>query len=99
MIPATAGGQRLQYFIHNDTDALRMEMSGSLTGLEARQAYEAWRTATILAYQQRLVVDISHLTDADETGGAILRAWQRGSARIVASSAASRAIADKALHP
>ena len=95
-IPATESGQRLQYFIHDDTDALRMEMSGSLTGLAARQAYEAWRTATFLADQHRMVVDISHLTDADETGGAILRAWQRENARIVASSVASRAIADRA---
>jgi hypothetical protein len=97
MSPAAASGQPLQYFIHYDYDALRMEISGSLVGRAAQKAYEAWRSASFLTRPQPLVVDISYVTEADEHGRAILRAWEGQGARIVASSAASRAIASSIL--
>lgn len=94
MSPAAISGQPLQHFIHYDFDALRMEIAGSLIGRAAQKAYEAWQTAILLARRLPLVVDISYVTEADEDGRAVLRAWRKQGARIVASSFASRAIAD-----
>jgi hypothetical protein len=84
----------LRYFIHDDFDALRMEISGSLVGRAAQRAYESWRSALFLTHRARLIVDISHVTEVDEQGKAVLRAWQGQDARIVASSTISRAIAN-----
>jgi hypothetical protein len=77
------GGGRLQYFIHDDFDALRMEMSGSLAGRAAQKAYDAFRRAVLLLRRQPLVIDISYVTDIDENGQAVLRAWRGQGARIV----------------
>ena len=90
--PATAISP-LRYFIHEDFDALRMEVAGSLAGRAAQRAYESWRSALSLTGRARLVVDISHVTEADEQGRAVLRAWHGQDARIIASSTVSREIA------
>jgi hypothetical protein len=86
MSPTAGGGRPLQYFIHDDFDALRMEISGSLAGTAARKAYDAWRRATFLVRRQLLFIDISYVTDVDEHGNAVLRAWQGHGVRIVGSS-------------
>ena len=91
LAPLTANP--LLYFIHHDPDALRMEMSGCLTGRAAQEAYEDWRSETWVPPGLPFVVDISYVTSADETGRAVLTAWRSHGARIVASSSASRAIA------
>ena len=97
MNPALSGAHPLRYFIHDDFDAFRIELSGSLVGLAAQKAYETWRSASLLGRRGRLVVDITYVTEADEHGKAVLRAWRELKARIVASSPASRAIADSVL--
>jgi hypothetical protein len=97
MNPALSGAHPLRYFIHDDFDAFRIELSGSLVGLAAQKAYETWRSASLLGRRGRLVVDITYVTEADEHGKAVLRAWRELKARIVASSLASRAIADSVL--
>jgi hypothetical protein len=97
MSPSPISERPLQYFIHYDFDALRMEISGSFAGIAAQRAYNAWRRASSLAGRLPLVVDISYVTDADALGRAALRAWRRQHARIVASSQLSRAIADATL--
>jgi hypothetical protein len=97
MNPAASGADSLRYFIHDDFDAFRIEISGSLLGRAAQKAYEAWRSASLLSRRARLVVDISYVTEADEHGKTVLRTWQEQKARIVASSPASRAIADSVL--
>lgn len=83
MSPTAGGGRPLQYFIHDDFDALRMEISGSLAGTAARKAYDAWRRATFLVGRQLLFIDISYVTDVDKQGRAALRAWQGHGVRIV----------------
>ena len=90
-------GRPLQYFIHYDSDALRMEISGRLVGTAAREAYQAWRSVDVMAPRRELVVDISYVTEADQDGRAVLRLWQEQEARIVASSLASRAIVESIL--
>jgi hypothetical protein len=102
MISTATYDQPLQYFIHYDFDALRMEIAGSLVGKAAQRAYEAWRTA-ILTARLPLVIDISFVTKADEDGRAALQSalslgcQREQEVRIVAPSGASRAIADSVL--
>lgn len=98
MNSTAAGAQPLRYFIHDDFDAFRMEISGSLVGPAAQKAFEDWQTARFLARRARRVVDISYVTEADEDGKAVLRAWQEQKAQIVASTPASRAIANSIAH-
>ncbi len=82
----------LRYFIHDDSDASRMELAGSLLGVEARQAFDSWRRTAAMAHHTPLIVDITYVTDADDDGRAVLREWQRHDARVLASSLASRAL-------
>lgn len=93
MSPAATDFQPLRYFFHYDFDAFRMEIAGNLAGRAARKAYESWRTARLSAGRRPLVVDITHITEADEEGRAVLRSWQEQNARIVASSWTFGAIA------
>jgi hypothetical protein len=94
MSPPAITGRPLQYFIHYDFDALRMELAGSLVGRAAQKANEAWRSATLMARRWPWVVDISYITEADEDGRVVLRQWLQQGVRILASSVASRAIAN-----
>ena len=82
----------LRYFVHDDSDAIRMEIAGSLSGAEAQKAFDSWRRATSVVQQSPLIVDITYVTEADESGRAALREWQRRDARILASSLESRAL-------
>jgi hypothetical protein len=75
--------QPLQYFVHDDTDALRMEIAGSLAGSAARRAYEDWRTAVSSTRPRPLVIDISYVTETDVHGQAVLAAWCRLGIRII----------------
>ncbi|HKE27600.1 MAG TPA: hypothetical protein VKB88_34835 [Bryobacteraceae bacterium] len=86
MTPAASCGRPLQYFIHHDSDALRMEISGTLAGRAAEQAYDSWRRETLTAGREPLVIDISYVTGIDTRGQAVLRAWRGFGARIVTSS-------------
>lgn len=86
MTPTARDARPLQYFIHDDFDALRMEISGSLAGRAAQEAYDALRRESFMARRQPLVIDISYVTDLDERGQAILRAWRGQGAQIVASA-------------
>ena len=43
--------QALQYYLHDEPDAFRLELSGSLSGDDARSVYQASRTAlSIIGY-------------------------------------------------
>ena len=94
MTASPAGTPPLRYFIHDDFDAFRMEVSGGFVGSAARRAYEAWRAARLLARRVRPIVDISYVTKADEYGRAVLQAWREQDVQIVAASPASSALAN-----
>ena len=89
--------ESLEYFIHDEPDAFRMELSGSLSGDGAQSVYQAWRTALSIIGKRRVIVDITCVTDVDTRGRALLRIWKRAQARIIAASAESRAIAESIL--
>jgi len=89
--------QTLEYYLHDEYDAFRIELSGSLSGDGARSVWQAWRTALSIIGNRPLIADITFLTEADDRGSALLRLWHRLGARIVAASPASRALAEPIL--
>jgi hypothetical protein len=89
--------ERLQYYIHDDKDALRLELSGSLGGTGARSVYHAWRTALSIVGERPVIADITFVTDADEGGRDLLHLWHRHGVRIKAATAESYALAKSIL--
>jgi hypothetical protein len=89
--------ERLQYYMHDEPDAFRFELSGSLSGEGAESVYHAWRTALSIIRQRPLTVDITFVEDADERGRSLLLLWRRQGARIVAASRESHALAESIL--
>jgi len=85
---------RLQYYMHDDADAFRFELSGSLSGDGVRSMDHAWRTALSIIGERPLVADITYVTDADARGRALLLLWRRLGMRIIAASAESRALVE-----
>jgi hypothetical protein len=89
--------QRLHYYIHDNSDGLRFELAGSLSGAGAESVYQAWHTSLSILGNRPLVIDITLVADADEHGCAVLDAWHRSGARIVATSPESQALAEAVL--
>jgi hypothetical protein len=89
--------QALQYYLHDEPDAFRLELSGSLSGDGARSVYQAWRTALSIIGMRTTVIDITYVADVDDRGRRLLRFWRRHQARIVAASPHSRALAESVL--
>jgi hypothetical protein len=85
--------ESLQYYIHDEPDALRLELSGSLSGEGAQSVYQAWRTALSIVAGRPVIADITFVAEADERGRGVLQAWRRNGVRIVAGSPASQAVA------
>jgi hypothetical protein len=93
----TAKNDRLQYFVHDDMDAFRLELSGSLSGEGAWSVYHAWRTALSTVDERPVIADITFVTDADEGGRGLLHLWHRSGVRIKAATAESCALAESIL--
>ena len=83
----------LQFFVHNDPDAVRMELAGSLRGADVETVYQAWQKAALTDALKRLIVDITFITDADERGRALLAIMHRFGTGIISHSPESSAIA------
>lgn len=86
--------QNLQYYIHDESDAFRLELSGSLSGEGAQSVYQAWRTALSILGSRPVIVDITFVADADQRGRALLQLWHRRGARIIAASEQSRKLGE-----
>jgi hypothetical protein len=83
----------LQFFVHNDSDAVRVELAGSLRGADVETVHQAWQMAALTDGLKPVIVDITFITDTDECGRALLVVMRRFGARIVAQSPESSAIA------
>jgi hypothetical protein len=87
----------LQYYMHDGSSAFRFELAGDLTGEGARRLEHDWRSASSVIGHRDLIVDITFMTGADEEGRALLVRWRSNGARIVATSKASRELAEAIL--
>jgi len=84
----------LHYYMHNGPTALRLELAGELSHQAVSRLDQEWRTASLVAGDRTLHVDITFLTSIDALGSALLDRWHREGARIMANSNASRALAE-----
>jgi anti-anti-sigma regulatory factor len=75
--------QKLKFFVHNDPDAVRIELAGCLCGVDVKSVHQAWQRA-LTESAKRLIVDLRFVTDADEFGRALLVIMQQFGAQIVA---------------
>jgi hypothetical protein len=90
----SASNPALQYYIHDDSDTLRLELAGNLSGADAQNVYQAWHTALSIIGARPLIIDISYVVAADEQGRALLRLWQQNGAQIIAGSPQSMAVVE-----
>lgn len=86
--------QALEYYLHDEWDAFRFELAGSLNGDGAQSVYHAWNTALSITGDRPVIFDITFVIEADESGRALLRLWHQSGARIIAASPESRALAE-----
>jgi hypothetical protein len=82
----------LQFFLHDDPDAVRIELAGKLRGADAETVYRTWTRAALPNILKHVIVDVTFVTDADEYGRALLVVMHRFGARIIAQSPQSSAI-------
>ena len=87
----------LQYYMHDEPDAFRLELSGDLQGDSAQSVYHAWRTALSIIGLRPFIVDLTYVSVADDYGRALLKLWRRSGVRIVARSAPSRTLVESIL--
>jgi hypothetical protein len=84
----------LEYYIHDEADALRFEIVGNLTGPAVGSVDQAWRTAHSVLDGRTIIVGLTAFTGADESGRDLLLSWHRSGARIIARSPESRKLAE-----
>jgi hypothetical protein len=97
LFPASMKNQALQYYMHDGPTAFRFELAGNLKHEDARRLDQAWRTASSIIGDRRLIVDMTFVTGVDEHGRALITRWHREGAQLIANSKASRALAESIL--
>jgi hypothetical protein len=82
-----------QFFVHNDPDAVRIELAGVLRGADVETVHQTWQKAASKDPVKPVIVDITFITHADEPGRALLIVMHQSGVRIVAKSPVSSDIA------
>ena len=87
----------LQYYMHDGPTAFRFELAGDLSREGVRRLNQDWNTASSALGDRRLIVDMTFVTGVDEQARTLIARWHREGARLIANSAASRALAESIL--
>ncbi len=87
----------LEYYLHDEADALRIEIAGDLTGAGVSTIEHAWRTANSVLAGRHIVAGLMAVAEADADGRRLLLTWHRCGARIIARSMDSRTLAESIL--
>lgn len=87
----------LEYYLHDEAGALRIEIAGNLTGAGVSSIGHALRTAKSTLAGRPIVVGLTAVAEADDDGRGLLRTWHRGGARIIARSMDSRIFVESIL--
>ena len=82
------------YYIHDEMEALRLEIRGPLLGHGVTSLDQAWRTGSSILNGRPLLIDLVSVEETDENGRDLLLAWHRMGARIMARSTESRLLAE-----
>jgi len=83
--------------MHDGPTAFRFELAGDLNREGARRLNQDWHTASSALGDRRLIVDMTFVTGVDDQARALITRWHREGARLIANSAASRALAESIL--
>lgn len=83
----------LDFYIHDEYDALRLKIDGDLCGPGVAGLDQSWRTAHSILRGRLLIIDVVSADCADECGRDLLLSWHRIGAKIIARSEESRAFA------
>ena len=89
----------LKYYLHDEGDALRIEIVGDLTGAGVKSIEHSWRTAHSVLAGRHIVVGLTAVAEADDHGRGLLLTLHRCGARIIARSIDSRTLAESILGP
>ena len=84
--------QALQYFMHDELTASRLELAGDLDSEGVQRLRQDWRTASSVAGDSALIVDMTFVTSVEQEGRALLSRWYAEGAQFVAKSQVSRAL-------
>jgi hypothetical protein len=85
---------KLDYYIHDGSDAFRLEIIGDLCGPGVASLDQVWRTASSVLCGRLLIIDLVSLGAADEYGRDLLVGWHRIGAKIITRSGESRTLAE-----
>ena len=83
---------RLHYFLRNDADAVRLELAGSLGGVDVETVYQVWQREAWNHPLKPVIVDITSMNEADQHGRALLVIMHRFGAQVIANSPESSEI-------
>lgn len=86
-----------EYYLHDEADALRIEIAGNMTGAGVRSIQHALRTAESTLAGRPIIVALTAVAEADDDGRGLLRTWHRGGARIIARCMDSRIFVESIL--
>jgi hypothetical protein len=85
--------QEFNYYMHDGPSAFRFELAGSLNDEGTRELRQAWRTASPVIGDRKLIVDMTFVTSVEGEGRRLLAQWYSGGAQIVARSKRSQQLA------
>ena len=74
----------MRLYQHDSATMFRFVLQGDLSGMSVRDFEQAWHTATSVASQKEIVVDISGVTDADVPAVVLLSRMRESGVRLIA---------------
>ena len=77
----------MDLYQHDSAGMFRFVLRGDLSGTSVREFEHAWNTATSIATQKEMVVDLSGVTDADAAGVELLCRMRESGVRLTAEPA------------
>lgn len=96
---ARARSSCFKYYIHDSTQALRLQLLGQLTSAELSELSGCWRTAKTTLGDRKLVLDVERLETADEASKQWLREMAKEGATYVPDSYLRNGLSRESIAP
>lgn len=78
--------EMLSIYLHDQAQSLTFRLIGGLSGAEAAEVEQAWKTASPTLKNRELVIDLTEVTALDAGGRASLRRLAEQGARFITAS-------------
>ena len=89
----------LEYYLHDEADAVRIAIVGNLSGASVGSIERSWLAANSVLAGHHMVVGLTALAGAEDDGRLLLLSRHRCGARIIAQSTGSRMLAERIWGP